>query len=117
MKFKLIFFIILLTGSVFFRFSNMNRILHLNRENRSLMTVYNAESALYNQLLEINQKLSSRERITKIAYEELGMVLPVENEKTKIVYVKEKPERSSVGFKLLDYLTPTVEAITRSQPY
>jgi hypothetical protein len=73
---------------------------------------YDSERIITGELRLQYNELCSRERIEKLAVEKLGMFYPTD-EMATVRYVRESYSDKVASFTLIDYLVPSVEALTR----
>jgi cell division protein FtsL len=92
---------------VFFHYQNNYNILKYSRNANELKEVLKSKNDINIQLITVNSKLSSRDRIQKIAFEKLGMFFPLTKEKVHTIKISKKDNQ----FCLIDYIIPSVEAL------
>jgi cell division protein FtsL len=74
-----------------------------------LTDVYKSNQDINLNLITVNSKLGSRERIQKLAYEELGMFYPIDNANVHNIKINSRKE----SFCLIDYIVPSAEALIK----
>ena len=71
--------------------------------------LYQAQKVNNLNLITLNSKLSSRERIQRLASQNLDMFFPTDNGNVHNIKFDSKKKI----FRLIDYIVPSAEAITR----
>ncbi len=105
---KIFLLFLLILGIIYFHFVNKHQILKYNHqiENQQLQITSLKELNLYN-LIE-NNKLSSKERIEKLAADKLDMFYPMNPETTYNISFDDKDQ----SVRLINYFVPSAEALT-----
>jgi cell division protein FtsL len=104
---RIIVVIFIVSLAVFFHYQNNHHILKFSRKANELKEVLKSKNDINIQLITVNSKLSSRDRIQKIAFEKLGMFFPITKENVHTIKINKKDNR----FCLVDYIIPSVEAL------
>lgn len=91
--------------AVFFQFMNKHQVLLDIKETDSLCKTLQSLQEVNQDLLACNSKLLARDRIKKLASEQLGMI-----------FATEAPQSIGIvdddSYRLIDFLVPTAEALT-----
>ena len=106
---KAIVFILVVFIFIFSHYYNKHKILDYARQCNKLTDVYKSNQDINLNLITVNSKLGSRERIQKLAYEELGMFYPTDNANVHNIKINSRKE----SFCLIDYIVPSAEALTK----
>ncbi len=106
---RILFILIILSGNIFAHYYNKHKILSYARQTQKLVEKYNSQKNINLNLVTQNSKLSSRERIQKLAFDELDMFYPGNNYSVHNIKINTKKET----FCLIDYIIPSVEALTK----
>ena len=106
---KFILFVLVISIIIFSHYYNKHRILNYTRQCNKLTDVYKSNQDINLNLITVNSKLGSRERIQKLAYEELGMFYPTDNANVHNIKINTRKE----SFCLIDYIVPSAEALTK----
>lgn len=109
MNWKITVIIILALVSIFCHYSNKHNIIVYERKIDETEEIYQAYKVDNLSLITLNNKLSSRERIQRLASENLNMYFPTNNENIHNIKFDNKKET----FRLIDYIVPSAEALTR----
>ena len=104
---KTVIIAIVFAVTVFVHYWNNHYILNYSRKTNELTELCKSKNDINLQLITVNSKLSSRDRIQKIARKELGMFFPLNTENIHTIRVSKKND----SFRLLDYFVPSVEAL------
>ncbi len=105
MKSKILIIFVILISSVFFNFLNKHNIIKYSQKIDQLEKILHSKQELNQDLLSINSKLISRDRIQKLAYEKLGMIYSSTPPRT--IY----EDRDKRSYRLIDFIVPTAEAL------
>lgn len=96
-------------------------VLKLERKQAELRQNFSTQSEINTELQSTNNELNSIERISSIAKENLNMVYAksdsTQSSGTLLTYVKEVKGDKEYLFSLIDYITPSAEAITRNSTH
>ncbi|MCD4652080.1 MAG: cell division protein FtsL [Candidatus Cloacimonetes bacterium] len=107
-KLRLTLICCIIAITFFVHFFNQHQILKMEKETKKLSRLWERQKIINQDLkLQYNQ-LSSRERIEKLALEQLGMIYPKQSTE-KLRYVA----ASRQGFSMIDFFVPSAEALTR----
>ena len=109
MNWKVIAIVVLILVSIFSHYSNKHMILDYGRKLDESREQYQAQKVDNLNLITTNSKLSSRERIQRLAYQQLGMFYPINNDNVHNI----KFDNKKNTFRLIDYIVPSAEALTR----
>lgn len=109
MNWKIIVIIFLVFVSIFFHYSNKHSIIVHGRKIDESQELYQACKVDNISLITMNSRLSSRDRIQRLAAEHLNMFFPADNENVHNIKFDNKKET----FRLIDYIVPSAEALTR----
>ncbi len=109
MKYKITAFLIIFFTTVFFHYYNKHKIIKFERETNRLIEIYNSKKDLNLNYLNINSKLCSRERIQKLAIEELNMFFPNNTNNIHNIKIDNRKET----FCLIDFIIPSAQALTK----
>ncbi|MCK5050190.1 MAG: hypothetical protein KAS53_00525 [Candidatus Cloacimonetes bacterium] len=109
MNWKVIVIAVLILVSIFCHYSNKHMIIVYGRELDAARELYQAQKVNNLDLITLNSKLSSRERIQRLASQNLDMFFPTDNENVHNIKFNNKKET----FRLIDYIVPSAEALTR----
>ena len=109
MNWKVIVIILLILVSIFSHYSNRHKIIVYGRQLDESRELYRAQKVNNSNLIILNSKLSSRDRIQRLASQNLDMFFPTDNENVHNIKFNNKKET----FRLIDYIVPSAEALTR----
>jgi len=109
MNWKVIVILLLIVFSIFSHYSNKHMILNYGRKLDESREQYQAQKVDNLNLITTNSKLSSRERIQRLASQRLGMFYPINNDNVHNIRFDNKKNT----FRILDYIVPSAEALTR----
>ena len=109
MNWKVITFVLLIFVSIFCHYSNKHNIIVYGRKLDESQRLYQAHKVNNLDLITLNSKLSSRDRIQRLASQNLDMFFPTGNENVHNIKFNNKKET----FRLIDYIVPSAEALTR----
>ena len=109
MNWKVIVIALLIVISIFSHYSNKHKILDYGRKLDESRELYQAQKVDNLNLITTNSKLSSRERIQRLASQRLGMFYPINNDNVHNIRFDNKKKT----FRLIDYIVPSAEALTR----
>lgn len=106
---RIMILVFIICLSIFSHFYNQHRILSDARLTDELSETLKNQKDINLNLVTINSKLGSRERIQKLAYENLGMFYPQDATSIHNIVMKKKNDT----FCLVDYIVPSAEALTK----
>jgi cell division protein FtsL len=106
---KIFLLVLILFGAVFCHFYNKHKIMIDSRKCNQLMEQLKSYREQNNYLINQNCRLSSRERIQEIAINDLGMIHPTDPSSTFTI----KIDKAKNKFCLIDFIVPSVEALTQ----
>ncbi|MFO7896206.1 MAG: hypothetical protein R6U84_04670 [Candidatus Cloacimonadales bacterium] len=106
MKLKIFLIIIISLIAIFMNFMNKHQIMQYSSKTEMLLKVMQSKQEINQDLLSANSKLLARDRIKKLASEELGMIFA---DSTPLTIARDGKSR----YKLIDFLVPTAEALNR----
>ncbi|MCK4654674.1 MAG: hypothetical protein KAU01_09525 [Candidatus Cloacimonetes bacterium] len=106
---KLIIIILILCGIIFVHHYNKHKILIYSRQYYELSDIYKSKKDINLNLVSINSKLGSRERIQNLAFEKLEMFYPDNDQNIHNIKMNNKKK----SFCLIDYIVPSAEALTK----
>jgi len=109
MNWKVIVILLLIVFSIFSHYRNKHMILDYGRNFDESRELYQAQKVDNLNLITTNSKLSSRERIQRLASQRLGMFYPINNDNVHNIRFDNKKNT----FRILDYIVPSAEALTR----
>jgi len=109
MNWKVIVIVLLIVISIFSHYNNKHKILDYGRKLDESRELYQAQKVDNLNLITTNSKLSSRERIQRLASQRLGMFYPINNDNVHNIRFDNKKKT----FRLIDYIVPSAEALTR----
>ena len=109
MNWKVIVILLLIVFSIFSHYSNKHMILNYGRKLDESREQYQAQKVDNLNLITTNSKLSSRERIQRLASQRLGMFYPINNDNVHNIRFDNKKNT----FRILDYIVPSAEALNR----
>ena len=109
MNWKIVVIISLVMVSIFCHYSNKHKIIVCGRQLDESRALYQAYKVNNLDLVTLNSKLSSRDRIQRLASDNLNMFFPANNE--NIHYIKFDNRKET--FRLIDYIVPSAEALNR----
>ncbi|MBT4575660.1 MAG: hypothetical protein HOK80_10240 [Candidatus Cloacimonetes bacterium] len=109
MNWKIIVIAALLIASIFCHYSNKHKLIINGRKLDESRELYQAYMVNNLDLITLNSKLSSRDRIQRLASDNLNMFFPADNESVHNIKFDNKKET----FRLIDYIVPSAEALTR----
>ena len=109
MNWKVIVIVLLIFVWVFSHYSNKHKILDYGRKLDESQELYQAQKVNNLNLITINSRLSSRERIQRLASQQLGMFYHNNNDNVHNIRFDNKKNT----FRILDYIIPSAEALTR----
>lgn len=109
MNWKIIIIVSLIFVSIFSHYSNKHKILVYGRKLDESREFYQAQKVNNLNLITLNSKLSSRDRIQRLASENLDMFFPTNNENVHNI----KFDNKEKTFRLIDYIVPSAEALIR----
>jgi len=109
MNWKIIVIILLVFVSIFFHYSNKHSIIIYGRKIDESRELYQACKVDNISLITMNSKLSSRDRIQRLASDNLNMYFPEDNDNIHNI----KFDNKKKTFRLIDYIVPSAEALTR----
>jgi len=109
MNWKVIVIVLLFIVSIFSHYSNKHKILSYGRKLDESRELYQSQKVDNLNLITTNSKLSSRERIQRLASQQLGMFYPANNDNVHNIRFDNKKKT----FRILDYIVPSAEALTR----
>ena len=109
MNWKVTVIVILVLVSIFCHYSNKHKIIVYGRKLDESRELYQAHKVNNLDLITLNSKLSSRDRIQRLASQNLDMFFPTDNENVHNIKFNNKKET----FRLIDYIVPSAEALTR----
>jgi len=109
MKWKFIVIVFLIFASFFCHYSNKHKIIVYGRSLNGSQELLQAEKVINLDLVTTNNKLSSMDRIQQLASENLSMFYPTNNDNVHNIKFNNKKET----FRLIDYIVPSAEALTR----
>ena len=106
MKIKLLIIFVCFIGAIYFNFSNKHQVIISSQRIETLLEELQSKQEINQDLLATNSKLLARNRIKKLASEELGML-----------FSSVAPQTIGIGeednYRLIDFLVPTVEALNK----
>jgi len=111
MKGRLIILSIILASIIIVQYLNQHQIVRATQEYASLEKKYAAARTINNELIITYNELISRDRIVGVATEQLGM-FQAKNDGINVTYVKEQSKENQILFSLIDYITPSAQALT-----
>lgn len=103
-RFLLIFLVIIL--AIYMNFINKHEIMKFSEQTESALKILQSRQEVNQDLLSVNSKLLARDRIKKLASEELNMIFA---ESTPLNIGRDDNNR----YKLIDFFVPTAEALNR----
>jgi cell division protein FtsL len=106
MKIKLIIILLCAIGALFLNFTNKHYIIKSTQEIEELKKILYSYEEINQDLLATNSKLLARDRIKKLASEELGMIFSTTIPQTISISDDE-------DYKLINFLVPTAEALNK----
>ena len=109
MNWKVIVIVSLILVLVFSHYINKHNILVYGRKLDESRELYQAQRVDNLNLITMNSKLSSRERIQRLASQQLSMFYPANNDNVHDIRFDHKKNT----FRILDYIIPSAEALTR----
>lgn len=109
MNWKVITIVLLIFVSIFCHYSNKHNIIVYGRKLDESKEFYQAQKVDNLNLITANSKLSSRERIQRLASQQLDMFYPINNDNVHNIRFDNKKKT----FRLIDYIVPSAEALTR----
>ncbi len=109
MNWKIIVVVSLILVSIFCHFSNKHKLIVYGRKLDESSELYQAHKVNNLDLITLNSKLSSRDRIQRLASDNLSMFFPADNQNVHNIKFNDKKET----FRLIDYIVPSAEALTR----
>ena len=109
MNWKAIVILLLIVISIFSHYSNKHKILDYGRKLAESRELYQVQKVNNLNLITTNSKLSSRERIQRLASQHLGMFYPINNDNVHNIRFDNKKNT----FRILDYIVPSAEALNR----
>ncbi len=109
MNWKIIVIAFLIIVSIFCHYSNKHNMIVYGRKLDDAKELYQAHKVNNLNLITLNSKLSSRDRIQRLASQNLDMFFPTDNESVHNIKFDNKKET----FRLIDYIVPSAEALTR----
>ncbi|HPR17174.1 MAG TPA: hypothetical protein PLD62_02905 [Candidatus Cloacimonadota bacterium] len=109
MKFRVIVLILMIFGAVFVHYQNQHIILAYSRQIDDINESIKSAKDINLELITCNSTLGSRDRIQKLAYEQLGMRYPNDATNVHSITMNSKTET----FCLVDFIVPSVEALTK----
>jgi hypothetical protein len=112
MKLRLIFYFFAIATFIFFKFLNHHLIMKYEAKYDLYSRKYESEKIISGELRLQYSELCGRERIEKLAVEKLGMFYP-NSDLADVRYIREAYANRTPSFTLIDYLVPSVEALTR----
>ena len=109
MNWKVIVIVALIVVWIFCHFSNKHIIINNGRKLEESFEQYQAQKVENLNLITMQSKLSSRDRIQRLASAKLGMFFPTNSD--NVHTIKFDPKKKT--FRLIDYIVPSAEALTR----
>ena len=109
MNWKIIIIIFLILVSIFCHYNNRHKIIVYGRQLDDFREFYQAQKVDNLEHVTLNSKLSSRDRIQRLASQNLDMFFPADNENIHNIKFNNKKRT----FRLIDYIVPSAEALTR----
>ena len=106
---KIVFLVFIISVSVFMHYFNQHAILKDARLTNELTETYKSQKDINLNLVTVNSKLGSRERIQKLAFENLGMFYPQDATSVHNIVMNNRDET----FCLVDFIAPSAEALTK----
>ncbi len=106
MKIKLIVIFLSAIGALYFNFTNKYYIIKSTQRIEELKKTLQSYEEINQDLLATNSKLLARDRIKKLASEELGMIFSTTVPQT--ISISEDDD-----YKLINFLVPTAEALNK----
>ena len=106
---KIIILVIVICSCIFTHYYNQHKILGDARLTNELTETYKSQKDINLNLVTVNSKLGSRERIQKLAFENLGMFYPQDATSVHNIVMNTKDET----FCLVDFIVPSAEALTK----
>ncbi|MCD6182051.1 MAG: cell division protein FtsL [Candidatus Cloacimonetes bacterium] len=94
--------------AVFFHYYNNHHIIQLSRQHTAMMKELNTKTQENKILVSDNNSLKSRKRIQELATAKLGMFFPTSTDHVHYIAMDEESNK----FCLIDYIIPSVEALT-----
>lgn len=109
MKTRLLILVVLILVSVFVHYHNQHKILSYSRRISDINENLKSAKDINLDLVTYNSTLGSRERIQKLAYEQLGMCYPNDATDVHSIVMNSQDET----FCLVDFIIPSAEALTK----
>ncbi|MCF7793763.1 MAG: cell division protein FtsL [Candidatus Cloacimonetes bacterium] len=109
MKIRLLILVVLILTSVFVHYQNQHKIMSYSREINEINETLKSAKDINLDLVTYNSTLGSRERIQKLAYEQLGMCYPSDATEVHNIVMNSDDET----FCLVDFIVPSAEALTK----
>ena len=106
---RAVILIVIFFAIIFVHYHNQHKILGYSRETSDLMETYKSQKDINLDLVTANSKLSSRERIQNLAYNELDMSYPEDATSVHNIMMNSREET----FCLVDFIVPSAEALTQ----
>jgi len=106
---KVLFLVFIISVCVFIHYFDQHAILKDARITNELTETYKSQKDINLNLITINSKLGSRDRIQKLAFENLGMFYPQNATSVHNIVMNSKDET----FCLVDFIVPSAEALTK----
>lgn len=109
MNWKVMVIAALIVVGIFCHFCNKHIIINNGRELDAVRQEYQAQKVENLSLITKQSRLSSRDRIQKLASAKLDMFFPTNNDNVHTI----KFDTKKKTFRLIDYIVPSAEALTR----
>ena len=103
-------FVLLLT--VFFRYFNLHHIMRLEGETLRIEERLQTETIRNRELWLAHSRLSSRERICRLAEEKLGMITPSPTRQYAFTIRESGATAKDQSYSLVNFFIPTAQALT-----
>ncbi len=110
MKIKILILIFLIGFTVFSHFINQHKILKYSRKIQKIEKKLNSEKIINGEMKLSFNRLSSRDRIEKLAVEELGMITPKPGQ-NNLFYIREVTDKSEKEYCIIDFFAPSLKVI------
>ncbi|MCD4829988.1 MAG: hypothetical protein K8R90_11215 [Candidatus Cloacimonetes bacterium] len=112
MKLRLLILFIVICLTVFFRFFNMHHIMRLGGESQRLEERLQVETIHNRELWLTFNRLSSRERICRLATESLGMLFPSHTQQYSYTIRESGRSARDHSYSLVNFFIPSAQALT-----
>jgi cell division protein FtsL len=106
---RAVILIVIFFAIIFVHYQNQHKILSYSRDANDLLETYKSQKDINLDLVTINSKLGSRERIQNLAFDQLGMTYPESADCIHNIMMNSRKET----FCLVDFIVPCAEALTK----